>query len=163
MSRESLADTDAVTQLIHQYGALAFWDFAAAGPYVDIEMNPRCDTHPTAYKDAIFLSPHKFIGGPGTPGVLIVRKELLRNTVPEIVGGGTVAYVNQLEHMYLDDVEHREEGGTPAIIESIRAGLVFQLKEAVGVEVIRAHEHDLVGRAIDELGATPQYSNSRQS
>ena len=143
-----ITDTHAVTQLIHQYGALAFWDFAAAAPYVDIEMNPRCDTHPTAYKDAIFLSPHKFIGGPGTPGVLIVRKELLRNTVPEIVGGGTVAYVNQLEHMYLDDVEHREEGGTPAIIESIRAGLVFQLKEAVGVEVIRAHEHDLVRRAI---------------
>ncbi|MEZ7822232.1 MAG: aminotransferase class V-fold PLP-dependent enzyme [Candidatus Nanopelagicales bacterium] len=150
-----LADTDAVTQLIHQYGALAFWDFAASGPYVNIEMNPQSDTHPAAYKDAIFLSPHKFIGGPGTPGVLIVRKELLRNTVPEIVGGGTVAYVNQLEHMYLDDVEHREEGGTPAIIESIRAGLVFQLKEAVGVEVIRAHENDLVGRAIDSWEPHP--------
>ncbi|MBT4949117.1 MAG: aminotransferase class V-fold PLP-dependent enzyme, partial [Actinobacteria bacterium] len=150
-----LADTDAVTQLIHQYGALAFWDFAASGPYVDIEMNPQSNAHPTAYKDAIFLSPHKFIGGPGTPGVLIVRKELLRNTVPETVGGGTVAYVNQLEHMYLDDVEHREEGGTPAIIESIRAGLVFQLKEAVGVEVIRAHENDLVGRAIDSWEPHP--------
>jgi len=150
-----LADTDAVTQLIHQYGALAFWDFAASGPYVNIEMNPQSDTHPAAYKDAIFLSPHKFIGGPGTPGVLIVRKELLRNTVPEIVGGGTVAYVNQLEHMYLDDVEHREEGGTPAIIESIRAGLVFQLKEAVGVKVIRAHENDLVGRAIDSWEPHP--------
>ena len=150
-----LADTDAVTQLIHQYGALAFWDFAASGPYVDIEMNPQSNAHPTSYKDAIFLSPHKFIGGPGTPGVLIVRKELLRNTVPEIVGGGTVAYVNQLEHMYLDDVEHREEGGTPAIIESIRAGLVFQLKEAVGVEVIRAHENDLVGRAIDSWEPHP--------
>jgi selenocysteine lyase/cysteine desulfurase len=150
-----LAYTDAVTQLIHQYGALAFWDFAASGPYVNIEMNPQSDTHPAAYKDAIFLSPHKFIGGPGTPGVLIVRKELLRNTVPEIVGGGTVAYVNQLEHMYLDDVEHREEGGTPAIIESIRAGLVFQLKEAVGVEVIRAHENDLVGRAIDSWEPHP--------
>ena len=150
-----LADTDAVTQLIHQYGALAFWDFAASGPYVDIEMNPQSNAHPTAYKDAIFLSPHKFIGGPGTPGVLIVRKELLSNTVPEIVGGGTVAYVNQLEHMYLDDVEHREEGGTPAIIESIRAGLVFQLKEAVGVDVIRAHENDLVGRAIDSWEPHP--------
>ena len=129
-----ITDTHAVTQLIHQYGALAFWDFAAAAPYVDIEMNPRCDTHPTAYKDAIFLSPHKFIGGPGTPGVLIVRKELLRNTVPEIVGGGTVAYVNQLEHMYLDDVEHREEGGTPAIIESIRAGLVSNSRKQLALK-----------------------------
>ena len=148
-----ITDTHAITQLVHKYGALAFWDYAAAAPYVDIEMNPRCDSHPSAFKDAIFLSPHKFIGGPGTPGVLIVRKELLRNTVPESVGGGTVAYVTQTEHMYLEDVEHREEGGTPAIIESIRAGLVFQLKEAVGVDVIRAHENDLVRRAI--LGWAP--------
>jgi len=150
-----LTDTHAVTQLVHRYGALAFWDFAAAGPYVDIEMNPRCGDHPSAYKDAIFLSPHKFIGGPGTPGVLIIRKELLSNSVPEIVGGGTVAYVNAEEHLYLSDPEHREEGGTPAIIESIRAGLVFQLKNAVGVDTIRAREMDLVHRAISEWSAHP--------
>lgn len=143
-----LSDTHAVTQLVHSYGALAFWDFAAAAPYVDIEMNPRCSDHPNAYKDAIFLSPHKFIGGPGTPGVLIIRKELLTNSVPDVVGGGTVAYVNAEEHLYLNDPEHREEGGTPAIIEAIRAGLVFQLKNAVGVDTIRAREHDLVRRAI---------------
>ncbi|MCF8530469.1 MAG: aminotransferase class V-fold PLP-dependent enzyme [Candidatus Nanopelagicales bacterium] len=150
-----LTDTHAVTQLVHRYGALAFWDFAAAGPYVDIEMNPRCGDHPSAYKDAIFLSPHKFIGGPGTPGVLIIRKELLSNSVPEIVGGGTVAYVNAEEHLYLSDPEHREEGGTPAIIESIRAGLVFQLKNAVGVDTIRAREMELVHRAISEWSAHP--------
>lgn len=143
-----LSDTHAITQLVHKYRALAFWDYAAAAPYVDIEMNPRCNEHPSAYKDAIFLSPHKFIGGPGTPGVLIVRKELLTNTVPDTVGGGTVAYVNAEEHLYLSDPEHREEGGTPAIIEAIRAGLVFQLKNAVGVDTIRAREHDLVRRAI---------------
>ncbi len=142
-----MTDTHAVTQLLHEHGALAFWDYAAAAPYVQIEMNPTCPDHPQAAKDAVFLSPHKFIGGPGTPGVLVARRELFANTVPAVVGGGTVAYVNPLEHVYLSDVEHREEAGTPAIVESIRAGLVFQLKAAVGDEVIRAHESDYVRRA----------------
>ena len=87
-------------------------------------MDPTGDD-PLAYKDAIFISPHKFIGGPGTPGVLVARRELFTNRVPTVPGGGTVAYVNPAEHVYLDDIEHREEGGTPAIVESIRAGLVF--------------------------------------
>ena len=150
-----MTETHAVTQLLHEHGALAFWDYAAAAPYVAIEMNPDCERHPSAHKDAVFLSPHKFIGGPGTPGVLVARRELFTNTVPDVVGGGTVAYVNPSEHVYLDDVEHREEAGTPAIIESIRAGLVFQLKEAVGVEVIRAHETDYVRRAVAAWSASP--------
>ena len=100
-----------------------------AAPYVAIDMGSG--TRPD-HLDAIFLSPHKFIGGPGTPGVLVARRELFRNRVPTMPGGGTVAYVNPSEHVYLSDIEHREEGGTPAIVESIRAGLVFQLKEAVG-------------------------------
>lgn len=148
-----VTDTHRVSQLLHEHGALAFWDYAAAAPYVDIEMQPRCDEHPLAYMDAIFLSPHKFIGGPGTPGVLIARRQLLTNSVPDVVGGGTVSYVNPEHHRYLSDPEHREEGGTPAIVESIRAGLVFQLKEAVGVDVIRAHEHDFVRRAISVWSA----------
>lgn len=148
-----LTDTHAITQVLHEHGALAFWDYAAAAPYLDVDMNPRCTEHPLAAKDAIFLSPHKFIGGPGTPGVLIVRRELLTNSVPDIVGGGTVLYVNPEEHVYLDDPVHREEGGTPAIVESIRAGLVFQLKDAVGVDVIRAHEDDFVQRAIQVWSA----------
>jgi selenocysteine lyase/cysteine desulfurase len=143
-----VSDTHAISAILHEHGALAFWDFAAAGPYVDIEMNPRCSEHPLSYKDAIVLSPHKFVGGPGTPGLLIIRRELLTNSVPDIVGGGTVAYVNPQEHRYLEDPVHREEGGTPAIVESIRAGLVFQLKQEVGTEVIRAHEDDFVRRAI---------------
>lgn len=151
-----LSDTHAVSQLLHEHGALSFWDYAAAGPYVPIAMRPTCDAHPLAYKDAIFLSPHKFIGGPGTPGVLVVRRELLVNSVPEIVGGGTVAYVNAAEHTYLHDPEHREEGGTPAIIESIRAGLVFQLKDEVGSEVIHAREDDFVRRAMDSWGGNPR-------
>src|SRR6476469_4259732 len=95
---------------------------------------------PMAYKDAVFLSPHKLIGGPGTPGVLAVRRSLVRNEVPTVPGGGTVAYVNPFEHVYLEDPIAREEGGTPDIVGSIRAGLVFQLKQAVGVPVIRAAE-----------------------
>jgi selenocysteine lyase/cysteine desulfurase len=150
-----VTDTHRVSQLLHEHGALAFWDFAAAAPYVDIDMLPRCADHPLAYKDAIFLSPHKFIGGPGTPGVLIARRELLANSVPEVVGGGTVVYVNPEEHLYLSDPVHREEGGTPAIVESIRAGLVFQLKEAVGTDVIRAHEADFVRRAIATWSQNP--------
>jgi selenocysteine lyase/cysteine desulfurase len=148
-----LSDTDGITRLLHAHGALAFWDYAAGAPYIDIDMNPGGD--PTAAKDAVVLSPHKFIGGPGTPGVLIIRRELLRNRVPDVVGGGTVAYVSPTEHRYISDPEHREEGGTPAIIESIRAGLVFDLKRAVGTETIRAHEEDLVRRAVAAWSANP--------
>ncbi|MGH8927780.1 MAG: aminotransferase class V-fold PLP-dependent enzyme, partial [Acidimicrobiia bacterium] len=142
-----ITDTTAVSELLHRYGALSFWDFAAAAPYVGIEMRSRQPGN-LDYKDAVFISPHKFIGGPGTPGVLVVRKDLLHNRVPSVPGGGTVTYVNSLEHHYLADPEHREEGGTPAIVESIRAGLVFQLKEAVGVSVIRAREESFIRRAI---------------
>ena len=118
-------------------------------------MYPCCAEHPLAYKDAVFLSPHKFVGGPGTPGVLVVRRELLRNRVPDVVGGGTVAYVNPTEHRYVVDPVHREEGGTPAIIESIRAGLVFQLKQAVGVATIRRHEESYWRRAVEAWSANP--------
>ena len=150
-------DTRAIGALLHRHGAYAFWDFAAAAPYVRIEMNMR-DDRPDGdliYKDAVFLSPHKFIGGPGTPGVLIAKRHLFHNSVPATPGGGTVQYVNPEEHRYLADPEHREEGGTPAIIESIRAGLVFQLKEAVGWETIRAREHDFITRAIASWSRHP--------
>ena len=147
-----VTDTDTISSLLHRHGALALWDFAAAAPYVDIAMG---GSGGDSYKDAIFLSPHKFIGGPSTPGVLVVRRELLANRVPSVPGGGTVAFVNPNGHRYLDDPTHREEGGTPAIIESIRAGLVFQLKAAVGIDVIRAHEADFVRRAVETWQAEP--------
>jgi selenocysteine lyase/cysteine desulfurase len=143
-----VSDTHRISTLLHTHGALSFWDFAAAAPYVDIEMYGDPELDPLAYKDAIFLSPHKFIGGPSTPGVLVARRELLRNRVPDVPGGGTVAFVNPTEHRYLDDPAQREEGGTPAIVESIRAGLVFQLKQAVGTDVIRAREEQFLRRAI---------------
>jgi len=164
-----ISDTRAISVLLHRHGALSFWDFAAAAPYVEIEMSPHrsangasgnssngsADDAALDYKDAIFISPHKFIGGPGTPGVLVARRELIRNRVPTMPGGGTVEYVTAVDHTYHPDPEHREEGGTPAIVESIRAGLVFQLKEAVGVEAIREREEAFIHRAIERWEANP--------
>ncbi len=151
-----VSDTWGISTLLHEHGALAFWDFAAAAPYVRIEMNPDEGGDPLSYKDAVFISPHKFIGGPGTPGVLVVKRKLLTNRVPTVPGGGTVSYVNALEHDYLTDPAHREEGGTPAIIEAIRAGLVFGLKREVGEDVIEDLEHDFVTRAIDAWSSDPR-------
>ena len=151
------SNTRAIAAALHRHGALSFWDFAAAAPYVKIEMN-MADDGPDGhlvYKDALFISPHKFIGGPGTPGVLVVKKRLLTNRVPAAPGGGTVSYVGPAGHTYLADPVHREEGGTPAIIESIRAGMVFQLKEAVGYEAIERYESSFIRRAIDRWSAQP--------
>ncbi len=150
-----LSDADAIAALLHEHGALSFWDYAAAAPYVPIrvrESAPGAGDH----KDAVFLSPHKFIGGPQTPGVLIVRRDLVRNRVPTVPGGGTVAFVDPVSHRYLDDPVAREEGGTPAIVESIRAGLVFALKEAVGTDTIRAAEERLWKRALHRWTQVPQ-------
>ncbi len=149
-----ITDVGAVSSLLHAHDALSFWDFAAAAPYVGIAMNPD-DGNDLNYKDAIFISPHKMIGGPGTPGLLIARRELFDNRVPTTPGGGTVAYVNPEEHVYLSDVEHREEGGTPAIVESIRCGLAFQLKAAVGTDVIREREDSFIDRAIASWAEHP--------
>lgn len=148
-----LSDVPGITAKLHAHGALAFWDYAAAAPYIDIDVAAKGD--PAHAVDAVFFSPHKFIGGPETPGVLVVRRDLVRNTVPDVVGGGTVLFVNPDEHVYLDDIVHREEAGTPAIIEAIRAGLVLQLKSAVGVDTIRAHEADFVSRAMARWATNP--------
>jgi hypothetical protein len=120
-------------------------------------MNPHgAEDAELASKDAIFLSPHKFVGGPGTPGVLVVKRALLRNRVPVVPGGGTVAYVHALRHRYLEDPVLREEGGTPAIVESIRAGLVFQLKRAVGTELIHRQEEAFTRRALQSWTTDPK-------
>jgi selenocysteine lyase/cysteine desulfurase len=153
-----VSDTEGITLLLHRYGALALWDFAAAAPYVRIEMNASDRQNKLAFKDAVFISPHKFIGGPGTPGILVVKKHLLRNTVPSVPGGGTVSYVSETDHSYVSDPAHREEGGTPAIIESIRAGLVFHLKRAVGGKTIEDLEHEFIHAAIESWSENPRLS-----
>jgi selenocysteine lyase/cysteine desulfurase len=151
------SDTAAISALLHEHGALAFWDYGAAAPYVEMELGgQRGEGRAPDAADAAFISSHKLIGGPGTPGLLIVRRDLLRNSVPSVPGGGTVAYVNAFEHVYLEDPERREEGGTPAIIESIRAGLVFQLKSRVGVEAIREREDSFIQRALAAWTRVPE-------
>lgn len=148
-----LSDADVISTLLHRHGALSFWDYAAAAPYVDIKMNGGDD--PLDYKDAVFISPHKFVGGPGTPGVLLAKRALFHNRVPGRPGGGTVDFVTEHMHRYSEDPELREEGGTPAIIDSIRAGLVFQLKAAVGGEEIHRRESAFTRRAITEWEKNP--------
>ena len=149
-----ISDTSAISRLLHKHDALSFWDFAASAPYVGISMGST-KVDDGDYKDAIFISPHKLIGGPGSPGLLVARRELLTNKVPAVPGGGTVQYVSPDHHTYITDQEHREEGGTPAIIGSIRAGLVFKLKDEVGPDRIRGLEHHFIRRAIDSWKTNP--------
>nr|XP_045618240.1 uncharacterized protein LOC123770444 [Procambarus clarkii] len=147
-----MADDVELTILLHKYGALAFWDYATAAPYVDLKMNPLVsgDCGGLAHKDAVYFSMHKFLGGVQTPGILIAKKSLFENSVPEVCGGGTVFYVSRDSHRYLQDLETREEGGTPAIVESIRAGLVMQLKNSVTPEFITTRNTHLL-RKLSEL------------
>ncbi|CAF2071588.1 unnamed protein product [Rotaria magnacalcarata] len=135
-------DVDTVSTLVHSYSGLMFWDYATAAPYMKIDMNPSA----TAYKDAVFISTHKFIGGPGTPGILIAKKDLFSLKPPKACGGGTVNFVTRTCREYNYDIETREEGGTPDIIGCIRAGLVFQLKDSVDSSYIRTREEELVKR-----------------
>ena len=144
-----LSDVESISCLLHQYGALAFWDYAAAAPYVDIDVQGTGSNIQDSSMDAVFISPHKFVGGPGTPGILVVKKSLLNNRVPSVPGGGTVSFVTPQSHTYISDSQRREEGGTPAIIEAIRAGLVFQLKDAVGAADIERRESDIVCRVLE--------------
>jgi selenocysteine lyase/cysteine desulfurase len=141
-----LTNVEALASTMHHAGGVALFDYAAAGPYVPISMDYPRD--PLGYADAIFLSVHKFLGGPGSPGVLLAKKHLFGNRVPAVPGGGTISYVSPRKHTYLADIEHREEGGTPNIPGCIRAGLAVQLKSSVGAEAILAHEQAFARAAI---------------
>ena len=131
-----------VAKLMHQNKGLCFVDFACSGPYVKIDMHPE---DPESFLDAIFFSPHKFLGGPGTPGVLVFNKKLYQNLIPDNPGGGTVSWTNPWgEHKYIDNIEDREDGGTPGFLQVIKTALVIQLKEKMGVENILKREHEIV-------------------
>ena len=137
-----VTDVNAVTGLLKRYGALAFWDYAGGGPYLDMDMNPGYRLE----KDAIFLSPHKFPGGPGASGLLIIRNSAIRATRPTWPGGGSVSYVSPWAHDYLASITEREEAGTPNIIGDIRAALVFVIKAVIGSDYISKRDHELGAR-----------------
>ena len=130
-----------IAKIIHQHGGLCFVDFACSAPYVHIDMHP---TDEESYLDAIFFSPHKFLGGPGSSGVLVFNKKLYKNLIPDNPGGGTVNYTNPWgDHDYVDDIETREDGGTPGFLQTIKTALSIQLKEKMGVENIIKREHEI--------------------
>ncbi|CAL2077973.1 Cysteine desulfurase [Tenacibaculum sp. 190524A02b] len=134
-------DYHKVAALIHKYNGLCFVDFACSAPYVDINMHPEKEDE---YLDGIFFSPHKFLGGPGSSGVLLFNKKLYKNTIPDNPGGGTVTYTNPWgEHDYIDDVETREDGGTPAFLQTIRIALSMQLKEQMGTDNMEKREEEI--------------------
>ncbi len=153
-----LNDTTAIARVLHAHGALAFFDYAASGPYVDVDLHPLSESgapDEAAAKDAAFFSMHKFLGGPRTPGLLVANRRLFTNRVPSEPGGGTVLYTSPTEHVYLPDYFHRETGGTPPIVGSIQAGLAFDLKHAIGTERIRRIEQDYLRRALAVWSANP--------
>ncbi len=151
-------DVHALARVLHRHGAWAFFDFAAAGPYVDMDLHPagadgRPD--PEASLDAVFLSVHKFLGGPRSPGLLVANRRLFSNRVPVEPGGGTVLYTAPDEHVYLSDASHRETGGTPSIVGTIQAGLAFDLKASIGEARARRTEHEWLRRFLAEFSDHP--------
>lgn len=146
-----LTDTDPVTRLLKAHGALAIWDYACGAPYLDMDMTPAAD----CAKDAIVFSPHKFIGGPGASGVMVVRDTIVARTTPTAPGGGTVTFVSPWDHVYSPSVEAREEAGTPNVIGDIRAALAMIARDAVGCDRIAARNAVLRQRAIDAWRDVP--------
>lgn len=138
-----------IARLMHRHNGVCFVDFACSGPYVDIDMHPE---DAECYLDAIFFSPHKFLGGPGTSGVLVFNKKLYRNMVPDHPGGGTVSWTNPWgEHKYIDNIEDREDGGTPGFLQTIKAALAINLKEEMGVGNILEREREIVNYVFSQL------------
>ncbi|WP_438349230.1 aminotransferase class V-fold PLP-dependent enzyme [Paenibacillus sp. FA6] len=134
---------------MHKFGGVCFVDFSASAPYVEINMHPSL---PTDQLDGIFFSPHKFLGGPGSSGVLIFNSKLYKNQIPDHPGGGTVSFTNAWGgHQYHKDIETREDGGTPPILQTIRAALCIRLKERMGYKQLIQRERELTSNLLDEL------------
>lgn len=153
-----------IARMMHDAGGFCFVDFASSAPYVAIDMHPD---EPASYLDAIYFSCHKFLGGPGTPGVLVFNKNLYNNKAPDHPGGGTVVYTNPWhDREYINDIETREDGGTPPLLQTIKAGLCIDVKEKMTIESIRDREHELTERCFEGLsnidGVTILESSARQ-
>lgn len=147
-------DYHSLAKIMHESGGLCFIDFAASAPYVEINMHPG---DPLEKLDAIYFSPHKFLGGPGTAGVLVMDKDLDTSNVPDHPGGGTVDWTNPWgEHKYINDVEAREDGGTPGFLQTIKTALCINLKEEMGINNILTREEELVQIAFEEFSKLPK-------
>ncbi|WKV13029.1 aminotransferase class V-fold PLP-dependent enzyme [Marivirga harenae] len=143
-----------IASLMHQNNGLCFVDFACSAPYVDINMHPEAPVNSDL--DAIYFSPHKFLGGPGSTGVLVFNRRLYSNNVPDNPGGGTVDWTNPWgEHKYLEDIEAREDGGTPAFLQTIKAAMCMQLKEEMGVDNIQKRENEILDIIWPKLSIIP--------
>ena len=140
-----LTDCHRVGTLMHKHGGIVMRDYATGGPHLKIDVKGE-----GKYKDAVFISVHKFLRGPQTLGILIARKSLFENKVPHSRGGGSALYVPRIEQRYLDNIEAREEGGTPPIVQCIRAGLVFKVKESIDSTVVADRETFLVNKAMEK-------------
>jgi selenocysteine lyase/cysteine desulfurase len=149
-----MTDYHKLAKIMHQHGGYCFIDFAASAPYVNIDMHPK---DPLEKLDAIYFSPHKFLGGPGSAGVLIFDKSLYKSKIPDHPGGGTVDWTNPWgEHQYINDIEIREDGGTPGFLQTIKTALCINLKNEIGVENILKREEELLEIAFDEFEQIPQ-------
>jgi selenocysteine lyase/cysteine desulfurase len=139
-----------MAKIMHEHGGVIFVDFAASAPYVDIDMHPADDEMKKL--DAIFFSPHKFLGGPGSSGVMIFDRSLYKSPSPDNPGGGTVDWTNPWgEYKYIDDIEIREDGGTPGFLQAIRTALAIEVKNQMNTSKMREREHQLVQKAFLEL------------
>ncbi len=143
-----------ISKMMHAAGGYCFVDFACSAPYIDINMHPE---EKDAYLDAIYFSPHKFLGGPGTTGILVFNPVLYKNTVPDNPGGGTVDWTNPWgEHKYVDEIEAREDGGTPAFLQTIKVAMVVKLKEQMGVKKMLEREHEILNKVWAVFDTLPQ-------
>ncbi len=141
-----------IASLVHKAGGLCFVDFACSAPYIDINMHPEDESEKL---DAIYFSPHKFLGGPSSSGILIFCKSLYNNSIPDNPGGGTVDWTNPWgQHKYYDSIEAREDGGTPAFLQTIRVALCVKLKDQMGVDKMLARETEIISRVWKGLEGT---------
>ena len=142
-----------ISRILHKHGCIVCFDFAASAPYVKVDMNNDRDT----FFDAIFISPHKFVGGPGSSGILVFNKRVYKSALPPTSsGGGTVDFVSSTSVDYSEDIETREKTGTPGVLQTIKAALAIDLKDAIGIENIEAKELEYTTRALDRLSKHPK-------
>jgi selenocysteine lyase/cysteine desulfurase len=146
-----------IAALLHRYGAIACFDYAASAPYVEIDMNPPAGAFEgDASIDAVFISPHKFLGGPGASGVLVFNERIYnRQLPPSVSAGGTVDYVGPTSQDFIQRIEEREKAGTPGVLQILKAGMAFQVKDHIGVSAIETREHELLEKTLERWRTNP--------